>query len=138
MSKIILLTYCRNAYDHELDIEYDTYYGSFVNDTARRTVYINRAEAYMARNDTGWYSMIEVDTLSGETHVWFLRKNELKKRVELNIPAKEAQAMRKLRRPSTVNEILDSLENAPPTFNTAAWPTPMPFNINQEEPEEEL
>ena len=116
MSNLVLLTYGRNAYDHSVDVEHDTYYGSFKDDPARQRVYIQRAEQYMARGDTGWYSMIEVDTITGETLVWFLQKNPLKTRVELNIPAKEAQAMRKVKRIAIPSSISD--------LTPFGWPTP--------------
>ena len=105
MSNIVLLTYGRNAYDHSMDVDYDTYYGSFVNDSVRLNVYMARAKQYAARPDTGWYSMIEVNLITGESKVWFTHTNPLKVRVELNIPAKEAQAIRKVKRLSTVSTV---------------------------------
>ena len=123
MSNIVLLTYGRNAYDHSVDVEHDNYYGSFKDDPARQRVYIQRAEQYMTRGDTGWYSIIEVDTITGETLVWFLQKNPLKTRVELNIPAKEAQAMRKVKRiaiPSSISDLLGEISSLTPV----GWPTP--------------
>ena len=120
MSSIVMLSYGRNAYDHAKDVEYDTYYGSFLDDPARLSVYLQRAEQYMARGDTGWYSMIEVNTKTGDSKVWFLRENPLKTRVELNIPAKEAQAIKKVRKlatPITVDNFLEQLSAASPAPN---------------------
>ena len=120
MSSIVLLSYGRNAYDHAKDVEHDTYYGSFLNDPTRLAVYMNRAEQYMARGDTGWYSMIEVNTKTGDSKVWFLRENPLKTRVELNIPAKEAQAIKKVRKLATPINVDNFLEQ----LNAVDHPTP--------------
>ena len=49
--------------------------------------------------------MIEVNLITGESKVWFTHTNPLKVRVELNIPAKEAQAIRKVKRLSTVSTV---------------------------------
>lgn len=131
MSSIVMLTYGRNAYDHTKDIDYDTYYGSFIDDPTRLSVYVNRAEQYMARGDTGWYSMIEVNTKTGESRVWFMRENPLKTRVELNIPAKEAQAIKRVRKFATPNEAFLEGLNVPvmPTPSMWANMTPQAFTV---------
>ena len=129
-----MLSYGRNAYDHTKDVENDTYYGSFLNDPARLAVYMQRAEQYMARSDTGWYSMIEINTKTGESKVWFLRENPLKTRVELNIPAKEAQAIKKVRKlatPINVDNFLEQLSAASPAPNmwSSVTTTTTPFTV---------
>ena len=104
-SKVCLLTRNIDPYDHAPEhVCHDMYYGDIEESGPVFAKYLKNAANYAANKDTGWYTMVSVNTETGESKVLFSQFNPKRTRMELNLKAKEAKtAVKRVRAASSMS-----------------------------------
>lgn len=113
---VIILTYCRDLYDHESDVQHELLYGTWEGEVNKaRHDYINHYTAMINKKSCAWCKFMEVNITTGTTKVWFEKTTPQLKRVELNLEAKAAKM--KIPRKMSASEMLQQLNTfgAPPS-----------------------
>ena len=123
MSKICVFTRCVDPYEHDpKNISTDVWHGDLEADPISLARQLKHAHALMTHKDTGWYTIIVLDTLTGETKQLFKQVNDKRKRVEFNLKAKELNTKRVVIKPASLWGL------APPDVSFVEMPEPVPVH----------
>lgn len=91
---VVLCSTGMDPYDHAREIKYETHVGSFEGDDNRhRRDYLAHFENLAKKGVIGWVTLWELNVKTGTTKCWLNLSNPLKKRIEINIPAKQAKSV---------------------------------------------
>lgn len=93
---ILIMTYGRNLYDHNADIEHEVRYEQPSKDDATMEMYITHAKRTYAHARVAWFAMNELNVVTGENKQLFYEAKPLQQRLEVNVAAKAAKTTKKV------------------------------------------
>lgn len=92
---ILIMTYGRNLYDHNVDIEHEVRYEQATKDENTTEMYIAHAKRTYAHSRIAWFAMNELNVITGENKQLFYEAKPLQQRLEVNVAAKMVKKVSK-------------------------------------------
>lgn len=92
---ILIMTYGRNFYDHNTDIEHEVRYEQATKDEDTTENYLAHAKRMYAHSRVAWFAMNEINVITGESKQLFYAAKPLQQRIEVNVAAKVAKKVSK-------------------------------------------
>lgn len=92
---ILIMTYGRNLYDHNADIDHEVRYEQATKDEHTTEMYITHAKRTYAHSRVAWFAMNELNVITGENKQIFYAAKPLQQRLEVNVAAKAAKTSKK-------------------------------------------
>lgn len=92
---ILIMTYGRNLYDHNADIEHEVRYEQATKDEHTTEMYIAYAKRMYAHARVAWFAMNELNVITGENKQIFYEAKPLQQRLEVNVAAKMVKKVSK-------------------------------------------
>lgn len=88
---ILIMTFGRNLYDHNADIEHEVRYEQATKDEQTTEMYLAHAKRTMAHSRIAWFAMNELNVITGENIQLFYEAKPIQQRIEINVAAKVAK-----------------------------------------------
>lgn len=92
---ILIMTYGRNLYDHNADIEHEVRYEQATKDEHTTEMYMAHAKRMYAHARVAWFAMNELNVITGENKQIFYEAKPLQQRLEVNVAAKMVKKVSK-------------------------------------------
>lgn len=107
MSKIVICSLGNDPYDHSERISHEIIAQQSWGDTGGEPLrqYNDYYQPRMKKGVYAWVTINELDTDTGVTKCWLRLKNEVKKRIEVNLAAKELKAAKVVKK-RTIDDII--------------------------------
>lgn len=92
---ILIMTFGRNLYDHNADIEHEVRCEQATKDEHTTEMYIAYAKRTYAHSRVAWFAMNELNVITGENKQIFYEAKPLQQRLEVNVAAKMVKKVSK-------------------------------------------
>lgn len=91
---ILIMTFGRNLYDHNADIEHEVRYEQASKDAHTMEMYMTHAKRTFDHSRIAWFAMNEINVITGENKQIFYNAKPLQQRMEVNVAAKVAKKVK--------------------------------------------
>lgn len=127
MSKIVICSVGNDPYDHAEKVTHEIVSPQSWGDTGGEQLrqYNEHYQLRMKKGMYAWVTINELDTDTGVTKCWLRLKNEVKKRIEVNLAAKELKIAKVVKK-RNYDDFLASYDTTATTGGASFFNTPVP------------